>query len=207
MPSTTSLEAYSKLIKFDVWGVWLVNAGAAVNLTLLLLPCTGGEGGQRWLRLALITLPVIGSFAWVAFTAKDVKSRATAFAVCWLTRVCTIIASVSFAPWPGHLLTIHLLAELAPAIGAYINVKRWPESRFPGRLDYFNSHTLMHLLVAIGMLGQHWLSMTRIQILTSSMGQESVLQCSRQEWGATVLQGVHEVQLATTVLRRLLPWS
>lgn len=205
MPATLSQAGYARLITVDVWGVWLCNVGAGLSLSLLLLPCAAPWGWAGVSARALIVLaPILGSFLWVAALAKDVKSRAAAFAVCWLTRVLSIVctAALGASPWPLPLLAVHLLCEAAPAIGAYINVKRWPECDAPGRWDYLNSHTLMHVLVSVGMLGQHYLSHARVGLLMLSSPGQADVACGQAEWGHVLVQGIQHVQQAAAMLLR-----
>lgn len=171
MNSVRDARAYERLMAIDVWGIWVVNAGAALILTYLLFPC-----GPWYLRSTLIGVPVIGSFLWLLFVANTPARRALAFFITWLVRFFTVAVTIfpfmrgllsltppaeQFIHWSAVGGALHLLAELMPPTGATINVIQVPERWYPGRFDYFNSHTLMHVLVAAGMVVQHFLGASR----------------------------------------------
>lgn len=201
MPAMTTQHAYDRLIKFDVWGVWLVNLGAGLSLTYLLFPCVHGSGAYRsGLRAALVAVPIGGSFVWVAFLAKTPASRASSFAICWLVRLSSIFLTglLGLSPWPGSTWYVHMGAEVAPAVGAVMNVRRWPERNAPGKWDYFNSHTLMHVAVAIGMLSQHYLGLHRAALI---LEQPDIAQCARKEWGQVFADNAARVAESLLTLR------
>lgn len=88
------------------------------------------------------------------------------FLVQFLCRVAVIVvtAAVGIGHWPSEWLTVHLLVELAPAVGSVLNVLRLPEAWAPGHPLFayvLQSHTIMHVLVAIGMLGNHYIALNR----------------------------------------------
>jgi len=170
-------SGYVTLMQLDVWGIWIVNSGAALVLTHTLFPC-----GPHYLGLLLIMGPIIGSWLWIMFIANNPPTRAKAFAICWLVRILTIIFSAYFevAHWPSDVLFWHLFSEVFPFIGAIINVKRWPEYLFPGYFDRLGqSHNLMHICVAIGMLAQHYLGTHRSTYIDS---QPTLLACAQNPW-------------------------
>lgn len=177
---------YVALMQLDVWGIWIVNSGAALVLTHTLFPC-----GPHSLGLTLIVGPIIGSWLWIVFLAHNPASRAKAFGICWLVRVLTIIFSAYFeiAHWSSDILFWHLFSEMFPFIGALINVKRWPERYYPGIFDRFGqSHNLMHICVAIGMLAQHYLGTHRSMFIDT---HPPLLDCVQKPWELQMFWSVH----------------
>lgn len=141
MNTARDVAAYKQLMLFDVYGIWVVNMGAAAASAYMLLPCAS------WLvKALLIAAPVAGSLWWIVFMATTPASRAKAFGITWLMRIGTIVgtAALGVTHWPVSWLLLHFLSELWPAAGAVINVLRIPEKWHPGRFDLvFNSHNIM----------------------------------------------------------------
>ena len=80
--------------------------------------------------------------------------------------------------WPRAWLATHLTIELVPAIGSVINVTRLPEAWAPGHPLFtyiLQSHTIMHVLVAVGMFGNHALGLQRAGYVAS---QPQLLECA-----------------------------
>lgn len=163
MAAAPDARRYEALMGVDVWGIFFVMAGASSVLTYLLFPC-----GTIWTQAVLIGVPVVGCLVWLLFIAEDMETRAKAFGICWMARVTIISATALFnsAHWPWHWLAVHLLAEFGGALGAFINVRQWPERWRPGGVwDYFNSHTIMHILAGSAMLLQHVIAKRRAGFL------------------------------------------
>lgn len=197
MPVMTQPASYAALIHADVWGVWAVNVGAALSVTLLLFPCVPpGPSHAAWaaVRTALIVIPVGSALFATVSTARTPATRAQAFALCWAVRLASILASAAFSlsptGWPHYRLALHVLAELCPVVGAAINLSRWPEVRAPGRYDLANSHTLFHVLVAVCMLSQHWTGSVRIE---DSAGVPGLAECAHEQWGGAVVGAMRVV--------------
>jgi predicted membrane channel-forming protein YqfA (hemolysin III family) len=168
---------YRRLMALDLAGIWLVNAGAALSLTWLLLPCA-----PLALKLALALGPTVASALYIVFLARTPASRAKAFGVLWLGRVAVITATAAFslAHWPAAWLAFHLASELSTCVGAVINVLRIPEKWYPGRFDFWlQSHTLMHVCVAFSMFAQHYIGLDRAHYIH---GHAEALQCTRGHW-------------------------
>ena len=147
----------------------LLLQGAALCLCWLLLPCS-----PLWVILGLSLGPAIATAIQSIFIARSAKERAFGFLVQFLCRVAVIIATAALGigHWPHRWLVVHLLVELCPAIGSVINVLRIPEKWAPGHplfIYAFQSHTLMHVLVAVGMLGNHFIGLQRAGYVASNV--------------------------------------
>jgi adiponectin receptor len=165
MPVPLDARGYARLMSLDVWGIWVVNTGAALVLSHNLFVC-----GPGWVGAALVLGPALGAAAWILFFARTPASRAAAFGICWLFRVATIALTAAFglAPWTAQGAAVHLFCELFPAAGAVINVLRVPEKWRPGRFDLLGqSHHIMHVFVAVGMISQHYLGAARAAAIDS----------------------------------------
>jgi hypothetical protein len=132
--------------------------GAGLLATQLMLPCT-----SIWIKLFIAFGPPLGAALWILFFAKSPASRAASFGVQLLVRFGLIITTglLSLTHWTPEWLVFHLFMESWSLVGAVINVLRIPEKWYPGRFDYFQSHTIMHICVAVGMLSQLYVGLKR----------------------------------------------
>jgi hypothetical protein len=151
---------YNALLNVDLGGVVLVNAGATLSLVWLLLPCL-----PLWLVLALALGPALFTAA-ICALATSAAGRAVGFFAQFAARVGIIVVSAATEAghWPSAWLRAHLLVEAAPALGSVLNVLRLPEAWAPGSpaLTYVvQSHVIMHMLVAGGMLANHAIGLHR----------------------------------------------
>lgn len=155
MNSAPSEKEYQRLMLFDMYGIWFINTGAAFSLSYTLLPCS-----SSLVHLGLIVVPAVCSLLWIMLFSKTPMQRVLAFGMCWALRFLTIVGTyvLDLAHWTPSLLLMYVATELLPLVGGIINVTRFPEAIYPGRFDYFHSHTLMHILTVMSMIFEHYLS-------------------------------------------------
>ena len=153
--------AYKALLSLDLAAVWGAQLGGALSLYSLLLPCA-----PTAVVTLLTLLPSAAAAVLLTCCARDVRHRAVAFALPQVLRVVVPIAVVVWAErgmpttfWRVEWIVAHLAVELAAVVGGVLNATRYPERAWPGAFDLsvLNSHSLMHVLVTINMLAQHWL--------------------------------------------------
>lgn len=129
--------------------------GAGLALSYSLLPCS-----PLLIHLGLIFVPAFCSLLWIMILSKTPMQRVLAFGICWALRFLTIVSTyfLGLAHWTPSRFLASIGTELLPLVGGIVNVYRFPEAIYPGRFDYFHSHTLMHMLTVLSMVFQHFLS-------------------------------------------------
>jgi len=150
---------------------------AALCLCWLLLPCA-----SLALLAGLALGPALCSAVVTIFVARTVRVRAAGFALQFACRLGVIgaTAATGAGHWPAAWLATHLAVEAAPLLGSVLNVLRLPEALAPAGHPLFTyvlqSHTLMHVLVGVGMLGNHFLALTRAAHVADT---PALLSCAR----------------------------
>lgn len=185
MAASASEADYRALLHVDLGGVVLVNAGATLSLVWLLLPCL-----PLWCILSLSLCPALVTAA-VCALATSAAGRAVGFFAQFAARVGIILVSAATEAghWPSAWLRAHLLVEAAPALGSVLNVLRLPEAWAPGSpaLTYVaQSHVIMHVLVAGGMLANHAIGLHRAGHVAAT---PALLECAHAN-AAAVAEGL-----------------
>ena len=152
MSTATTQASYQRLLGLDVAGIWVTQLGGAVALYFLLLPCAPWE-----VVYAIALGPSLASLLILA-RGGGIKSRAAGFLVAQATRILVPLVAVcgGHSHWGAAFLATHISVEMAAVVGGAINAARVPERWWPGAFDSgLNSHTIMHALVVVNLVGQH----------------------------------------------------
>lgn len=149
MCHTSGSVTYDHLLKFDMCGIWAINAFGGITAIKATLYCSPNVG-DFCVVLYFLTAFVI---LYLVLTAKNVKERfepLLLFGVCRYTLLAVrgVMLYYNLAAGDSRAIIYYTLMDLAALIGGILNVIRFPERYIPGKLDYcFNSHNLMHVVV------------------------------------------------------------
>lgn len=156
--------------------------GAGIAHAHLIMPCA-----SMWGLFALSGLPALLAAFWILVVARTPSSRALAFAAQIVTRIglIAITATLQTSHWTGTQLLRHAFVETAPIVGTIVNVLRFPERWYPRRFDlYLQSHTIMHILVAIPVLTQRWLYLDRAEHIMEDPVHLACVQATHDAFGS-----------------------
>lgn len=147
-------DIYDTLLSLDMVGVCLVNTLGClpiVHITLLCFPLA------RWGALLLyLSISLCGVYQ--ATRARTNLGRLQSFFWQALFRVFLYLVRW-YGPGTGSPASMPLYATMdsLALLGGLVNVSKMPERLSPGSFDYwFNSHQIMHVLVAMSILYLHW---------------------------------------------------
>ncbi|XP_067170991.1 progestin and adipoQ receptor family member 4 [Apteryx mantelli] len=144
---------YRRLLALDLCGVALVNTLGAVPIIYCALPCRPGPCGAALAAYGALC----GAALWGAVGAAGRGRRLAAFAGPALFRLAVVGLRGAVGLGARRALAPYARMEALALLGGLVNVARVPERWRPGAFDYWaNSHQLMHLLVALGILHLHW---------------------------------------------------
>jgi Haemolysin-III related len=176
MPSTLDALSYRKLLLADMMGIWAVNLGLGVCVSYLMLPCA-----PTLLKLGVTALPACLTLFWMFVVAKTPAQRMQGFGFQLIARWGFVLICYfgRYTHWSSSEAMTHCMLEILTAVGAAINVFRFPERWLPpGSVDLLplNSHTLMHFCVGISFL---WRYYEALQQAIAVHDNEELLLCSR----------------------------
>lgn len=142
---------YAYLLKFDMCGVWAINAFGGITAIKATLFCSTSIVDTCiaiYVVMAVILLYFI-------LTAKNAKQRFFPLLPFGIARYL-FLAIRGIRLWhqqpsgASGAVTYYILMDQAALFGGILNITRFPECYFPDKLDFcFNSHNLMHVLVSL----------------------------------------------------------
>lgn len=150
--------------------------GLGVCVSYLMLPCA-----PTWLKLGITLAPACLTLAWMFGVARTPGQRMAGFGFQLVARWAFVLVCYGwgFTHWSSSEALNHCILEVVTAVGAAINVFRFPERFLPaGSVDLLplNSHTLMHACVGISFLGRYY---EALQQAIAVHSDEQLLLCSR----------------------------
>ncbi len=150
MPTARSHRQYELLLKIDVAGVWLVNV-AGWTLSLFTVGACVAP-----LSVRLTPLILVGACTLIMIIRADTAlQRGIPLLLIAIPRML----GFPFRLWLGlgtpTATGLWALSEIVAVLGGAVNVARVPERWAPGRHDYFNSHTIMHVLALVAIATAH----------------------------------------------------
>ena len=149
---------YDYLLKFDMCGVWAINAFGGITVIKATLFCS------RNLAITCVALYVVMAVILLYFilTAKNAKERLFPLLPFGIVRYAFLVIR-GLCMWQNEpsgasgAIIYYILMDQAALFGGILNIMRIPECFCSDKLDFcFNSHNLMHILVSLCPLFLHW---------------------------------------------------
>ena len=160
---------YSLLLKFDMCGVWCINAVGgvtAISATLFCYPNLVYTCVTLYIAMALVLLYFI-------LKAKSAKGRFFPLIPFGIFRFAFLVIRI-IRLWQGQpsgesgAIIYYILMEQAALSGGILNITRFPERYFPNKLDLcFNSHNIMHVFVSLCPILLHYGTMLDLNWMVS----------------------------------------
>jgi len=150
MPTARSQWQYNLLLKIDVAGVWLVNVAGWTLSLFTVGACTAP------LPLRLLPLLVVGGGTLVMIIRADTAvQRGIPLLLIAAPRMLGFPLRLWLGLGTAQATGMWALSEVVAVVGGAVNVARIPERWAPGNHDYFNSHTIMHVLALVAIATAH----------------------------------------------------
>ena len=150
MPHTSGELVYNRLLKTDIFGVWIATTFgslSAIYVTLFCFPTFLSVYLVIYLLLSLVVLYYL-----VVVDCK--RKRVVALAVQFFFRSLVQLLRLSpLVTVPLSAFKFYFMMNVISSIGALINALHVPERWFPGRCDYVvNGHSLMHVAAMLSLV-------------------------------------------------------
>lgn len=164
MPHSSGENTYRRLLKSDIFGVWLICTFGPLSSVYTGLYCN-----PNTLTLFVATYFMLSAVVLYYLMVQDCKKkRVAALTTQFVLRV--LIHPLRLSPLSQSstdAVYYYIIMDIITSIGALINIYHVPERWMPGKVDYvFNSHSLMHVTAVLGLLvgkygffsDMHWLN-------------------------------------------------
>jgi hypothetical protein len=178
MPTARTRGQYNTLLKCDVAGVWLINV-AGWTLSLFTV---GACAAPLWARLTPLLL-VGGGTLLMIIRADTALQRGVPLLLIALPRMVGFPLRLWLGLGTGQGTGLWAISEMVAVVGGAVNIARVPERWAPGQHDYFNSHTIMHVLALVAIATAHLASAhDRAWIMQADHHVRACLAAETQAW-------------------------
>ena len=150
MPTARKQWQYDLLLKIDVAGVWLVNVAGWALSVFTIGACVAP------LHVRLLPLLLVGAGTlFMIIRAETALQRGVPLLLIAAPRMLGFPLRLWLGLGSADATGLWALSEVVAVVGGAVNVARIPERWAPGRHDYFNSHTIMHVLALVAIATAH----------------------------------------------------
>ena len=142
---------YRRLLKSDVFGVWLVCTLGPISTLYTGLYCLPALRRVYLLSYVLISLTVL----YYLLVVDSKRQRVAALTTQFVFRIVVHFVRLSPGHFPARRDALKYLVTMdaMSAVGALINVFHIPERWLPSRLNYVcNGHSLMHIVAFLSLV-------------------------------------------------------
>ena len=163
MPHTSGELTYRRLLKTDIFGVWLICTFGPLSSVYTGLYCSPDV-----MTLYLAIYFMFSAAVLYYLMIQDCKrKRVAALTAQFFFRILIHPLRLTISQSSTDAIYYYIIMDIITSIGALMNSHHVPERWVPGKVDYvFNGHSLMHVAAILGLLvgryafmsDMHWLN-------------------------------------------------
>lgn len=163
MPHNSGPLTYRRLLKTDIFGVWLICTFGPLSNIYIGLYCS-----PDLISLFLAVYFMLSAAVLYYLMIQDCKrKRVAALTAQFFLRILIHPLRLTISQSSTDAVYYYIIMDIITSIGALMNSHHVPEHWMPGRVDYvFNGHSLMHVAAILGLLvgkyaffsDMHWLN-------------------------------------------------